>query len=175
MAVKTIGGAVSRALDFYNKDEIFFAIGKTTPWDDDANPPAATAYTTMTEIIGYRRHDFKYLVVPYNNEQVPEGTIIIEHANNSKWRVVDPADALSEGAYYVYIETTIMPEDFPTGEYRQVGIFTGLQRANGISTAKTVLLPSEVANPGILEIIDNRPPSTRNDSTREQLSFVIKF
>ena len=37
MAITLLKGHVSRALDFYNKNSIFFGIGKTTAWADPSD------------------------------------------------------------------------------------------------------------------------------------------
>ena len=175
MAIKTNMGSVSRALDFYNKDEIFFCIGKTSPWPDEENPPEPDADSTIEGAIGYKRHEFKYLVVPYDGGDTPDGTVIIDYGPDSKWKAVPAGSAVDEKAMWVYVETTINAEDFPLGDYRQVGLYTNLVRASGVDSNKTTLLPSEVEDPGLLEIIDNRVKVTRLEDTRENLSFIIKF
>jgi hypothetical protein len=187
MAVKTKDFQVSRAIQFYKNAQIYFAIGKTSPWkaadyngsqvpsDPEKEPPSPLFYKTMQEVIGYRKADKVLLVVPHDGSTVPPGTTIIEYAEGSQWRVVSEAEAYTRGACFVYLETTIMPTDFPVGEYRQAGVFTGTTRNDNVAAGKFALLPSEVKTAGILEILDNRQKSLRGDSTKEFLSFIIQF
>lgn len=174
MAIKTERAKVSRALDFFHKD-IYIGIGKSSAWVDDNNPPAPDPDAAgLEEPIGYRKADKKYLVIPYDNREVGPNDILIDYVNGTQWLVIPEENALQEKARYVYIETTILPEDFPLGPYRQVGIFTNLVKQVGVGE-KYNLLPSEVADPGILEVLDNRKPSTRQDTTKEQLCFILAF
>lgn len=55
MAVTTLKGHVSRALDFYNKPDIYMGIGKTTPWEDEYNPPTPATTDELTEPAGYKK------------------------------------------------------------------------------------------------------------------------
>ncbi|GLI90617.1 hypothetical protein ACSHUI_00905 [Bacillus subtilis] len=175
MAVKTRAHRVSRALDFYKKNTIYFSIGRTTPWEDENNPPRTEDTTPLEEMIGMRKADRVLLVTPYDGSDVPEGTEIIEFVENSFWKVVPEQDALKEYARYVYIETTINPSDLPLGSYRQVGVHSGVVRKEGVSAGKFNLLPDEIEDTGMLELIDNREKNLRGESTRLLLNFIIKF
>lgn len=55
MAVITLKGHVSRALDFYNKPDIYMGIGKTTPREDEYNPPIPATTDELTEPAGYKK------------------------------------------------------------------------------------------------------------------------
>jgi hypothetical protein len=129
----------------------------------------------MLETVGYRKADKVWLVIPHDGRTVPQGTIIFDYTEGSQWRVVAESEALSLGAKWVYIETTILPTDLPAGDYRQVGVFSGLTRNGGVNAGKFNLLPSEVQSQGILELIENRGASTRNANTKEELSFIMQF
>jgi hypothetical protein len=174
MAIKTNKFGISRAVDFFKKS-IYFGIGKTSEWDNESNPPNPTFDASLEEPIGYRKADRVYLVVPHDGSTVPDGTTIIDYSGGTQWKVVNEIQAFVEGANYIYIETSILPTDFPTGEYRQVGVFTGLERSSGVDAGKFHLLPSEVDNEGVTEIIDYREKSIRNSNTKEFLSYIIKF
>ncbi|QKE56357.1 baseplate protein [Bacillus phage YungSlug] len=187
MAIKTTKFQIGRALSFFKTPDIFFAIGKTSPWvagdyvgqdvpqNPEKQPPAPNGDSIVKEVVGYRKADKVLLVTPHDGSSVPPGTQIIESTANTQWRVVSEAEAYTLNAKYVYIETTIQPTDFPSGEYRQVGVFTGTTRKSGVAVGKLALLPSEVQDAGKLEIIDNREKNIRNSATKEFLSYVIKF
>lgn len=102
MAIATNAAHVSRALEFYKKEGKYFSIGRTTPWDDEANPPAPnTSDFKLDDIVALKKVDNVYLVVQDSN-----GTISYR---DSKWRIVTPeittttSNAISSGATTVYI------------------------------------------------------------------------
>lgn len=169
MAVSTIQAHVSRAIDFFNKKEIYFAIGRTTPWPDEDQPPAEDREATdVQEIIGFKKVEVKYLVVPDD----VNGTIEYQ---NTKWRVVPLNQAYQEKARFVFLETTIRYDELPLGTYRQVGVYVDLVRADGVPSNKNNLLPEEVDDHGTLVIIDNRKFSNRQEDQKEILNVVIEF
>lgn len=182
MAVTTLKGHVSRALDFFRRPEIYFGIGKSTNWTEDDrtpgtpdtqtvdeyNPPVPMSTDDMVQVVGYKKAESVFLVVPDE-----EGTL---RYRDTKWRVVSQSDALDEGARWVYVSTYISYDELPTNiSYRQIGCFTGLIKAEGVSEGKFSLLPEEVKDPGILEVLDNRKAIYREPDQREQLVIVIEF
>lgn len=167
-AINTNGSHVSRALDFYNKDSIYFCIGKSAAWPDETTPPdPSITATDISEIIGFKKVEVKQLVIPD-----PDGTITYR---SSKWSVVSPANALAQGAKYVYLKTVIQYNDLPVGYYRQVGLYSNLIPAVGVPAGQYNLLPSEVANRGILEALDNRIAAYHALDGRDTLSIIIQF
>ena len=68
-----------------------------------------------------------------------------------------------------------MPADLPLGRYRQIGLYAGLTKAAGVLAGKYALLPSEVADNGILEMIDNRQDTNRLADMKDTLRLVIEF
>lgn len=168
MAVTTLKGHVSRALDFYNKDNIFMGVGKVTPWSDDYTPPVPDPTDDLLEPAGYKEVESKFLVVPD-----PEGELTYRR---TKWKIVKPEDALEQGARWVFLSTFLTYEELPTDiSYRQIGAFTGLIRDEKVPAGKVSLLPTEVSDQGILEVLDNRTPIYREADQREQLVLIIEF
>lgn len=178
MAISTLYSHVSRAIDFFNKNSIYFAIAKTSPWSNDSNgktemdpqfsPPEENAtVTALSELIGFKKAEVVRLVVPDVDGEISY--------DNGRWRAVSASSAYAEGAKYVYLETNIRSDELPIGFYRQIGVYTGLVLANGVPTSKYNLLPSEVSNTGVLEVYDNRQPSNRQADQREILSIIIEF
>lgn len=181
MAICTLEGHVSRALDFFHKDSIFVCIGKSTPWtaedvDDFDNerdyeqyPPAPKNTDKMKEVIGYKRVEFRSLVV----QDDVAGTL---EYRGTKWRIVPEENAVSEGARWVYIATELSYNELPiTDPYRQVGIYTGLKLTENANPAVYAVLPESVENPGLLEVIDNRKPIYRDSDVREKIKLVMEF
>lgn len=168
MAVTTLKGHVSRALDFYNKEKIFMGLGKTTPWDNEMSPPIPTVVDELVEIAGYKRVESLFLVRPD-----PDGELSYR---NTKWKIIQKENALAEGAKWIFLSTYITYTELPTDiSYRQIGVYTGLVLAESTPVGKYALLPHEVEHSGILEVIDNRTPIYREADQREQLIIIIEF
>jgi hypothetical protein len=169
MATTTVGGHVSRALEFFERPDTYVGIGKSTPWEDENVPPnPIQTKTTLDEVIGYKKVEYKYLVV----EDIVDGTISYR---DSKWRIVPPDQAVAQGARWVYVEAHLRYDELPLVSYRQVGIFNRLVKLSNIDAGKVALLPSEVEDVGVLEVYDNRKVVNRQSDQKEQLSFVIEF
>ena len=164
MAICTLKAHVSRALDFYNKEDIYFAIGKSTPWsasdidnfdasrDYENNPPVPKNTDDMKEIVGFKKAEFKAMVVQ------------------------DDTDAVTEGARWVYISTELSYDELPTDKpYRQVGIYTGLKKSSSVQGNVYNLLPNQVTDKGLLEVIDFRKPVYRDSDVREKLKIILEF
>ena len=86
--------------------------------------------------------------------------------------------AMVEGAKYVYLECYLNYDDFPLVTYRQIGVCTAVTpNTEDILRAAsyTINNTDEYTSLGVLEILDNRPPSTRDISQRELLSVIIEF
>ena len=172
MAVTTLSGHVSRALDFYSKSNIFFSIGRTEAWEDEQKPPTPVNTDTTEDVQGYKLVDSKFLVVPVLEDGKPYEISY----RGTRWKIIPESDAVEFGARWVYIMSFINYDEFPVDlVYRQIGVWTNLQRAEGIAAGKANLLPSEVESPGILEVIDNRKPTYRELDQREKLAVVIEF
>lgn len=169
MAVTTLRAHVNRAIDFFSKEELYFALGKSTAWPGgDSNVPVPdTNMVELEEVIGYKKIEKKHLVVPD-----PAGTIEYRDGN---YKIVPLSEALTKGAKWVYIETTIRYDELPLGTYRQVGLYEGLEKNAGVAVGKTNLLPSEVKSAGVLEVVDNRKTSNRDIDQKEKLTLVIEF
>lgn len=172
MAISTTRGHVSRAVAFFKEPEIFFGFGRQTPWsntDEDGEIPDAPSMdsTEIEEPIGFKSTDRVHLVVPSE-----EGSIIYK---DSRWEIVPLDQAYTKNSRHVYIECTLRYDEIPLIDYRQIGILTELQRQESVDAGKAALVPSEVANQGILQILDNRKPTIRQKDQKEQLSLIIEF
>lgn len=176
MAVTTLASHVNRAISFMQGDKTYFAIAKTTPWEDPINPDINDenfpepnpADTTLDGVIGFKKVETKHLVVRDDEN----GTIAYR---DSKWRIVPMEQAHIEGAKDVYMESWIFYDELPTETYRQEGLYTNLQVAEGVLTSKYNLLPSEVADYGNLEVINNHKPAPRDKDLKEKLSIILEF
>lgn len=171
MAITTMLGHVNRARDFYSRSSLYFAIGKTSAWSDEMSPPNEdSSATTLEGVIGYKRYMTKHIVRPAESGETPD----IKYKNED-WVIVNPDNALDESARWVYLDTTILYDEIPTGFYRQVGVFSDLTPETSVPEGKYNLTPSEVAEEGVLEVIDNRQPSNRQIDQTEKISLILEF
>lgn len=178
MAVTTTLGHVSRALDFYDRDDVYFAYGRTTTWPNDSNgkaegdplfqPPLESIQaTTLEELVGYKKVEIKHMVVPDEN-----GTI---YYRQTKWKIVPKDQAKDQGARWVYISSTFAYDELPLEDYRQIGVFSRLVKKGSVSAGKLNLLPADVQDQGILEVIDNRKVVTRQLDQKENVELIIEY
>lgn len=175
-ACATIGFHVKRALEFYNTDSVFFALAKESPWTDSSGAeindfeliPNPTTDSVLEDIWAYKRVESKYLVVPDEEN----GTIIYQ---KTKWRVVSADTAFKEKCRWVYLTSFIYYDELPLKTYHQIGVYTGLKLATGVATGAVNLLPENVSDPGLLEIVDYRPGIGRSIDMREQIGLIIEF
>ncbi|MNH41086.1 hypothetical protein D3C79_1025180 [compost metagenome] len=73
------------------------------------------------------------------------------------------------------MSTTLVGDELPLTSYRQIGFYSELELETGVPTNQLVLLPSDVADPGLLEVVDNRKVTHRQSDQSEKLSFIIEF
>lgn len=168
MAIISLQSHVEHALLFYDKGDVFFGIGRSTPWEDELYPPAPSLTDTLEEAIGYKRSESRFLVVPDSS-----GALMYK---DTRWAIVNREDAEAMGARWVYLSCYLSYSELNTAaSYRQIGVFTGMQTIEGLPESQSAFSPAEIANPGMLEVLDNRKPVYRDASQREQLVLIIEF
>lgn len=174
LPVVTYLGHTSRALSFYGLDDIYLAIGKTSAWQDDETtnenfipPEPQLEDTELMELVGMKKLTRKCLVMPDDN-----GTI---QYRNTTWKVISEEEAIANQARWVYVECCVYFDELPLVDYRQIGIFSRVQKADNVSVSQTVLLPEDIKSVGLLEVIDNRHVVTRQVDTKDVYSMIIEF
>lgn len=94
---------------------------------------------------------------------------------NEKWKFFTTAEeAYAEETRAVYVKATFDYDTFPLIDFRQVGVFSGLQRGPSIALSKNKLLPHEIENCGVLHLIDCRSAIYRSNDQREVFAFIIE-
>lgn len=171
LPVTTTVGHVSRAISFFELPNIYFGLGKTTPWENESDPSFSAPLpsvekTSLDELIGMKKVSVKSLVYPDD-----AGTIVYR---DKTWRKISADEAVRLGAHWVYIEAQVLYNDLPAVAYRQIGVFSRVQPKQTVSDPST-LLPSDIENQGILEIFDQRKVVTRNEDSRDVFSMIIEF
>ncbi|AGI11439.1 hypothetical protein QLX41_gp082 [Listeria phage LMTA-94] len=173
MAIATYNAHVYAALNLKSKiDTTFMAIGKTTAWTDETNPPEPDPNATgLTEVIGYKKLKTMSLCRPQRTGETP--TLPTVSYGNKTWVLVPDAQAYTEGAKWLYCEAEFVGDELPVGTYRQVGVFTDLAPKSGVT--KPNLLPSEVANVGVLQFFENKQFQNRTPQVTARERFVAEL
>lgn len=165
MSILTQSHHVAQALRFLAATAKYIAIGRSTAWDVETIPPSPSVIATeLDEPICYAPLSKACLVVADAGGAITFG--------GDTYLEVAPEDAYTVGATHVYVEAQLDGTWAPLGSYRQVGFFTGLTKTAG---AVGILLPNNVLDPGILEVIDNRQPSYRKADTLDVIAHLLQF
>ncbi len=174
MAIVTNNAHVSNAIRLLNKrNSMYLAIGRSnTAWSNENNPPAETATTTdITELVGMKKCETVSLARKLGANEVATGQVV--EFEGEKWVLVNEVDAYEEGAYYLYIRTSLRGAELPLGTYRQVAIYTDVELQSGVTT--NAVLPSEIANTGVMQFYANRSPMTRTSDILTVESWLVKL
>ena len=181
----TLKSRQRRMQDFMSSDLAyrFIAIGRTSPWEDENNPPVPDeTMTEVTELIGLQRIDsYKYAKVIPNPTTLQKRTGV--YYKGLYYSVTQDADiALSEGYTSVMCEVTLdrdtidsIPVDIT---FRQVGLYVGVQATPdeiryGITRAEWDA--KLAADKGTLEVVDNRQPMSRAIDQIENILILLDF
>ena len=99
-------------------------------------------------------------------EAIPAGALVL-------------GGAFVEGAKYVYVETYLEYDRFPIEPtYRQIGLCTGVTPNDSDTLLAAAYSPTgtdQFTSLGVLEVLDNRLPASRDINQREQLSLILEF
>ena len=183
LPITTTMGHVSRAILFQQMPYIYFGLGRTSPWEGElyaseheglnedgtefSAPLPSVDAVTLDELIGMKRVDVKALVTPDE-----EGTVVYR---DRVWRKISAEEAINLQAHWVYIEASVYYDELPARAYRQIGVFSMVSLNDGVPENKGVLLPEDIKNTGILEVLDQRKVVTRNEDSRDTFSMIIEF
>lgn len=160
----------SRALALVEQGNIFFGIGRTSPWENENEegfiPPEPDLNAeNLDELIGLKKAERVSMVVPDDKGEIEYAKI--------RFRTVDKEEALRLKSRWVLVETTIYFEELPPVAYRQIGLFTRVKPINGKENS-SILLAKDIEDIGILEVINNRKAVTRQSDTKDTYFMVIE-
>lgn len=172
MYQSTLVSHIAAAIELQKRNSgAYMVFGKTSAWDNDNNPPLEVEDTeAISEVIGYKKVNKFSLARPIKAGETPAYPTVTY--GGQQWVLIPVDKAYEEKARWIYIEAELLPEDFPFGEYRQVGIHLDLTPKSGVN--KNNLLPAEVQTTGQLQFYENRKPQNRTASVYVQEQFVIK-
>lgn len=181
----TLKSRQRRMMDWMNTDLSyrFIAIGRTSPWSDENNPPYPDeTQTEITELIGLQRVDsYKFAKVIPNPTTLQKRTGVyykgLYYATTQ-----DSEIALAEGYTSIMVQVTLdrdTVESIPVGvTFRQVGLYIDVNATPDeikYGITKEQWLNKLVEDRGTLEVIDNRPPLGRQDSQQEEIYILLDF
>jgi len=147
---------------------VFVGVGRTTPWENEEQPPSPTSdITELEELILYKRPDRLSFVIPDS-----EGNIVVRGQNYKAITIEEAYDVQSQ---LVLVQINFTVTDFGgEANYRQIGVFNHVIPKEGKEN-KTILLPAEIANPGYPLHIINRSPYYCYSNHGETINLLIAF
>lgn len=160
----------ARALALVEQGNLYFGLGRTTPWENEElaefMPPSPDVDAkTLDELIGMKKASRVTMVEPSENGEI--------EYSDKRFTTLTQEQALEKQARWVLIETRIEFEELPPVSYRQIGIFSRVKTTEG-NENKNVLLPDEIENVGILEILNNRKVVTRQSDTKDSYTMIVE-
>ena len=183
--VVTLASRQRRMCDWVDSDLAyrFIAIGRTSPWEDENNPPIPDeTMTEVTELIGLQRIDsYKYAKVISNPTTLQKRTGV--YYKGLYYSVTQDRDiALSEGYTSIMCQVTLDRDTLDAipinVTFRQVGLYIGVQATPteiqyGITRAEWD--SKLTADKGMLEVVDNRQPISRMEDQQETILILLDF
>jgi hypothetical protein len=166
---------VLNALSLKQCDNVYLAIGKTSPWADELNPdtPLVTQLS-IEELIYIKKINVKHLVIDDDLYDAYGPDVEI---GGYGYTYVADVNAYTSLAMSVYFSQTIYYSDIaPTNTtFRQVGILLNPAGAGGVLLTDVEYLAASVIDQGELLFIDNRTYITRDPSQSEKFEIILNF
>lgn len=175
MAIFTTKNRVYTAVNFKASDSLYLAIGRTTPWPDEYNPPTPlVSQTEVDELVYIKKIQVRHMVrldSPYDAYGVD-----VEVGDYS-YNYLTDAQAFNEDAYRLYLSETIFYDDIaPTNTtFRQIGILLNPTDAYGSVLTGAEYLAASVNDQGELLYINNVQAVTRTPEQSEKFEFILVF
>jgi len=169
MAITTYSGRARRALLHKTNSTYWVAVGRTTPWGDDLAPPSPNpSVVDIEEAIIFVKAEYVSLA-----KFVQSGGDVI--VKGDRYSFVQDGDAILEQARFLYIRGRFDPsQGQPYGTFRQIAVFSNVVPATGHED-DTWLAPADISSRGVLEYIDNKPPTQMDTESEEVIQAIIEF
>lgn len=167
--VTSYKGRARRALLHKANSTYWVGVGKQTPWTNEQAPPnPVPGSASIDEPLVYVKPQMVSLCRTVNGDED-----FIHYGQRYKY--VSDDDALTEDGRFLYILAKLDPTlGIPLGSFRQSAVFTGLIPAVGYEQAQW-LSPAHVANPGVLEFIDNDTEEILALNRLKVIEIVLEF
>lgn len=173
MSIATNNSRVYAAKQFKDKqNSMYVALGKTSAWTDEANPPLEAPTTSdVTEIIGYKKVTSTQLCRDYKSGDETGYTVV--SYGGKKYTIVPDDKRYAEKAWYVFVKADIGEADFDPTPFRQVGLYIDLTPKSGVT--KTNLKPSDVSSKGVLQAFTNQVKQQLDGNTMLTSNWLFSF
>lgn len=168
MPTATIQSYVENALRIREQfNETYLALGRTSRWENENIPPVPDEHVTdLQELIGFKRMDTVSLCKPIQEGESTRYPTV--NYRGTRWALIPDDKAHEQEAYHIYFSCRVAENDLPSGEYRQVGVYTN------IKSDKNILLPGDSDLQGrTLFFYDNRERFNRTDRVTVTETFVV--
>lgn len=170
VGITTIDSCVKQALRKKTLDVFWFALGRTTAWANEAQPPDESAGAhAIDEPICYVLADVVSLCTPVESG----GDVQVD---GQEYAFVADVDAYTEGARFLYIHADFNVEEspgLPYAGFRQHGLYSGLTPAAG-HEADVWLAPVNVQDPGQLEYYRNHPVASFGPGDPREVKLILE-
>lgn len=199
LAISPYIARVNKAIKFYetNIDKtlasglmLCIAEGPTGGWPTvesvEQAPLPSLSTTQLTNVIGFKRFASMNFVVSDEAGVLTVGGITWTKVTGDTQEDLI-ANALSQGARWLYIEAELETSEFSGETYRQVGLYSELEidttAVPGYATT-LVYTPTQIIRTGvdpdyvydgILEVFQNKYPVTRPTELKELFTWVLEF
>lgn len=161
MATLVTSGRAGLAASVASQD-IFLGLGAGNPlWDVDGTPSEDIADTALLATIGYR----KTAQVDFATAD-PAGSIVLP---TGRYNIS------ATQSNHLYLRFALDFADASTATIRQTGLFLGTTPNAGLPVGQMFFLPTEIADPGTLYLLEHVTPINRTPATRETFEFVLTF
>lgn len=151
---------------------MYVALGKTSAWADESNPPLESAMTSsITEVIGYKKVTAAQLCRDYETGDETGNTVV--SYGGKKYTIIPDDKRYTEKAWYVFVTAEIGENDFDPTPFRQVGLYIDLTPKSGVT--KTNLKPSEVEVNGNLQAFTNQKMQQLDGNTIITSNWLFSF
>ena len=126
-----------------------------------AHPPESIGQTALLREVGRRVVDEVHFVTAD-----AQGEIVVP---TGRYRLSN------EPTNHLFIRVRFDFEDAATSVVREQGLFVGTQTDPALPIGQKFFIPAQVADPGILLVLQHSVPIVRQPSTRETFEFVVTF
>lgn len=175
-AVFTNKQRVHNLIKLRDEENLYLAIGRTTPWTDEENPdtPLVTQ-DEVEELIYIKKIMVKHAVVLEDPYDAYSASVTI---NGINYDYVEDDDVVYDTPILkLYLNTQILFSDIaPTDTtFRQIGILLNPKDSSGELLTNAEYLAASVADQGELLYVSNHKAITRDPSQSEKYDFLLIF
>jgi hypothetical protein len=166
---------VLNALATKQEVNLYLAIGRTSVWADELNPPTPLATDlTLTELIYIKKISVKHMVIDDDPYDVYGPDVQV---GGYDYHFVADVDAFNENARSVYFSNTIYYSDIApiNTTFRQTGILLNPEGAGGVLLTAVEYLGANVIDQGEVLYINNHTYVTRDPSQSEKFEIILNF